>query len=147
MAVKAPVLNLKLADSVAPKPALFTAERLPVCAWSAASPAPSWLCLNQSALNSASWSASNQGVQNRTKWLRCFQNCTPYCDTYVLKKCALREQIRVHSNLWVPSTKLGGWGYGGGQVFWKSQALPLCLGHFSTKLWPCGAPSAYWVLH
>jgi hypothetical protein len=25
-------------------------------------------------------------------------------DTYVLKKYALREQIMVHSNLWVPST-------------------------------------------
>jgi hypothetical protein len=67
----------KLADSVAPKPALFTAERLPVCAWIAASPAPSWLYLNQWALNSASWSALNQGAQNRTEWLRCFQNCTP----------------------------------------------------------------------
>ena len=37
--------------------------------------------------------------------------------------------------------------YGGGEVFWKSQALTLCLAQFTTKLWLGGAPSAYWVLH
>ena len=37
------------------------------------------------------------------------------------------------------------WGYGGGQLFWKSQALSLCLVHFTDKLWPSCKPSAFCV--
>ena len=116
MVVKALAPKLKLADSVAPNPAGSTEMRLQVCAWSAASPAQSWHCLSRRASNSASCAASNQGVQNRTEWPRCFQNCTPENDTYALKNYGPLEQIRVHRHLWGPSTKLGGWGYGGGMV-------------------------------
>jgi hypothetical protein len=31
-------------------------------------------------------------------------------------------------------------------VFPKTQTLPLCLAHFTTKLWLSRKPSAYWVI-
>jgi hypothetical protein len=62
------------------------------------------------------------------------------------KKWSLNEQNTVHRYHGTPSARLGGWGYGGGQVFWKSQALPLCLVHFAIKLRLSGAPSAYLVI-
>ena len=61
------------------------------------------------------------------------------------KNWSSNEQNTVHRYHGTPSARLGGWGYGGGQVLWKTQALPLCLAQLPTKHWLSGAPSAYWV--
>jgi hypothetical protein len=96
---------------------------------------------NQSDLLLAYSGGLRLAAADQIAWVRSTPSFRP-----CFRKWSLNVQNTVQGKYGTPSSKLGGWGYGGCPVFPKSQALPLCLAHFTTKLWLSRAPSAYWVI-